>query len=663
MPINRFDMGKFAYAARRLLLLNALGVSVACSSQTTGEGAVSTHQERLTGVQSIVLPLPDGAGLTEVAVSANGSLTVADRVNGGPGAIVTGELTNTGSAGTNIGASAQVGTVVSQGVVALRDRSHVTGFVKAGGQVTQQSGVVVTQGIQQNATLTPINNMLWQVTLPNAGASVNLEPDQRRAIAPGSYGDVTVKSRAHLVLVSGTYFISSLSTEPQSVLELDTRNGPILVYSSAGLTFKGTSTFNGDDASVLWVTLGTGQADAESPFVGTIVAPNGSIRLAPVGAPGHRGSFFAHDMLVEAGSSVTLQPFKRWDVVFPVKPLIECTNRFDATHFDAVIGYDNPLNISVTAPAGANNQFLPAGTAPPTVFAPGVHHNVAVVGFLAPSLTWSLMQHVVVADASTPHCNLDQLTSASVPNSPTLFADGAGRPGSVALANITGVPSGPHGFGALPPIFGVTQVGASQSGATGSTSGGTGVVQQGLAAVNDPFTVTIDRMTIGNDAACWGGDPIVQVFVNDVKIGDQTIGTDCGFISACATTYFPNLTFTSNAVSASDATAKVRVVLIDRDTRFCGCSVLEGSCTETEIDSTFNADNLKGFSDTRSGDGWQLAYTIKGNARPRVCMTWNGEYLDAVNADSVAADSTATPGDDDYLAKKALFVGSGGSVS
>jgi len=114
------------------------------------------------------------------------------------------------------------------------------------------------------------------------------------------------------------------------------------------------------------------------------------------------------------------------------------------------------------------------------------------------------------------------------------------------------------------------------------------------------------------------------------------------------------LTFTAPGVSASDPTAKVRLVLLDRDTRFCGCSITEGSCTETEIDTTFTVDNLKGDAGTKSGDGWQLGYTVKGNARPRVCMSWNAEYLDAVNADSLPAGSTAPAGDDDYLAHKGL---------
>jgi len=615
---------------------------------------VTSHQEALVA-QDIVLPLPNGAALTDIAVSANGSLKVADRVNLQQPAVIAGQLTNTGTAGTNIGASAIVGSVTSQGSVALRDRSQVNGFVKAGGTVTQQSGVVVTQGIQQNADLSPINNLLWQVTVPNAGASVNLEPDVRRSISPGSYGAVTVKSRAHLSLVTGTYYINSLSTEPQSMLELDTRNGPIIVYARSTLLFKGSNNFNGNDASVLWVALGTGQSDSESPFVGTIVAPNGSIRLAPVGLPGHRGSFFAHDVLIEAGSNVSLQPFKRWDLVFPVKPLIECTNRFDATHFDAVIGYDNPLPISVTVPAGPNNQFSPSGaTSPPTVFLPGIHHNVSVVGFPAPSLAWSVMQRKVTADASTPHCTLDQLTSASTPNLPAEYADGSSRPGSVALSQLSGAFSGPQGFGALPPVFGVSQSGALTNGGNVGSSNGVGVIQQGANGAADEFTVTIDTMKIGNDALCWGGDPIVQVFVNDVKVGDQTIPTDCAFISACATTYFPNFTFTAPGVSANDASAKVRLVLLDSDSFFCGCTFPDTSCTETVIDKTFDVNNLKGAADTLNGDNWQLGFTIKGSGHPRVCATFNAEYLDAVNADSVAPGSTAPPGDDDYMAKKGL---------
>ena len=115
MTVDHCGMGKkLARAARASAWLVALGLSTACSSQTVAEDAVTSHQEALVA-QDIVLPLPNGAALTDVAVSANGSLKVADRVNLQQPAVIAGQLTNTGTAGTNIGASAIVGSVTSQG--------------------------------------------------------------------------------------------------------------------------------------------------------------------------------------------------------------------------------------------------------------------------------------------------------------------------------------------------------------------------------------------------------------------------------------------------------------------------------------------------------------------------------------------------------------------
>lgn len=624
-------------------LLGVACVISGCSQPQSKEPARSAADQELTGTQTLSLSLPSGAALNDVAVGANGSLAVSDRTKLVTRSGLRAALSNVGSTSTNIGADTDVGSLYSQADVMLRERARVDGFVRTAGTVAEQNAVVITGGRQEHATLAPINNLIWKVTLPPAGSSFSVEPDQRWTIPPGSYGDVSVKSRAHLALSSGTYFFSSLNNEPQAVFELDTRSAPIIVYSTGGFTFKGSNAFQGDDASVLWVSLATSQVAVESAFTGTIIAPNGSIRLAPLAGPSYRGTFFARDLLIEAGDQVTLDPFKHWELIFPVKPIIECTNQFDQTRLNAVVGYDNPLDIPITVPLGANNQVVPSLGDPPTTFEPGIHHNVAVIPFTAPSLTWSLFQISVTASSSTPQCSLAQLSQALPPAHTGLASESAGPPSAPAEARIVGNIGGPgRSTRALPERFGVTQ---SQDLASRDPSahGKLGAVQQAAGLPTGTFKVTIGSMNIGNDAACWGGDPIVTVIVNGKQIGHEVIPTDCGFISACATLYFPNFVFEAPDISATDEDVQVRVILDDQDTRLCGCDVLGDSpCTQREIDSTLTVSNLGTAFKHLEHDGWQLGITIEGNGRPRACMNWKGEYLDAVNADRSSAS-------DDYL--------------
>ena len=99
-------------------------------------------------------------------------------------------------------------------------------------------------------------------------------------LAPGSYGDVSVKSRATLRLSPGTFFVNSFSIEPQATVVTD--GGPVFLYIATSMNFKGAISAGVFDRNFLVGVVGSGTVFLETPFTGTIVAPNATIRFAPL---------------------------------------------------------------------------------------------------------------------------------------------------------------------------------------------------------------------------------------------------------------------------------------------------------------------------------------------------------------------------------------------
>ncbi len=82
----------------------------------------------------------------------------------------------------------------------------------------------------------------WAPVFPSpVGGHVNLEPEQIRALAPGAYGNVSIKSRAVLTLVAGTYTMNSFAVEPQARIVFDDSEGPIYIHVRDMLTYRGDS--------------------------------------------------------------------------------------------------------------------------------------------------------------------------------------------------------------------------------------------------------------------------------------------------------------------------------------------------------------------------------------------------------------------------------------
>lgn len=393
-----------------LAIVLAAATGAACQRANKTDD-VTTTVGALTGPQQFTIVLPNTAGLPSVAVGATNDLRVADRASM---VSATGFVTmvNTGTVQTDVGTDTKLGNIVSQSAIVIRDRSRITGDVQSAGDVTLVNGATVSGTIKRNTPITPLQTFSWTVTFPTPGSNVNLEPDTSRTIAPGSYGDISVKSRSTLRLSPGTFFVNSFSVEPQATIATD--GGPVFLYVATTVNFKGTIAAGNQDANFLLGVVGTGTVFLESPFTGTIVAPNATIRFATVQGTGYRGSFFARGIDIQPDSIITLKTFAGWGKLFPlpeprpidVHPQVNCVAAQGGGTFRALFGYVNDSFEKQRVFAGAQNQFTPAPANRGQIqrFLPSRHPAAFATVFNGAAMTWSMPGGTATATSAAPVC-------------------------------------------------------------------------------------------------------------------------------------------------------------------------------------------------------------------------------------------------------------------
>ena len=229
-----------------------------------------------------------GAG---VCMHASGTLSIDDRVtltnpNGSLGSIA-----NSGAGQTNVGADAKVGAIASVGPVLLRSRA-TTGAVTTAATVTTQDGVIHGAVLEHQALALPTAGLVVTFPVVQNPPAINLNPGDQTSLAPGTYGAVSIKSGATLSLSAGTYFVDSLTLEPQSKASLDSKAAAVVIYVKNGFTMRGAFVEKtGGQPNVIVGVLGSQGAVLGAPFHGTVIAPSGIIELDTVGSPGFSGAF------------------------------------------------------------------------------------------------------------------------------------------------------------------------------------------------------------------------------------------------------------------------------------------------------------------------------------------------------------------------------------
>jgi hypothetical protein len=264
------------------------GTYVVQWSATDAQGNTSTEQQTVSVL---------------ACLTAGDSFFAADRVqlvtlDGKPVQIV-----NLGTGTVDVGVQAHTGSIISRGQVSLRDRSFVEGSIRTASTVVKQNQVTVTGAITQHATVNvpspPTITGSWPTS--NSGA-IDLEPDTKRTLQPGSYLGLSVKSRATLTLAAGTYFFTSFSTEPGSFI---TAQGATTINVRDSVTHRGAiQNAAKQPAPAALRYRGTLTASLEPGWYGSVLAPSATVTIGGAPSVNFRGQLFAKRVEVSPGITI-----------------------------------------------------------------------------------------------------------------------------------------------------------------------------------------------------------------------------------------------------------------------------------------------------------------------------------------------------------------------
>lgn len=263
--------------------------------------------------------LPAGTAPHDLVVGASERLDISDRVtllrDGAPAAVYSAQG-GVGVGDVELGVNTIVAAVTAGDDVSLSSGARVTGDVVAGGLIHKQAGAVVGGAeLEEQAVETDV--ISWREQRPNLKGDILLEPTATKAIVPGAYGAVRVQSGADLYLRAGKYFFATLTVEPGAELILEDTGGPVFIYVESALTHRGIIRGLGARVPDLLVGFsGEGTALIEGGLPGTLVAPNGTVRLQPAPAGGHQGAYYAEELVIEPDTVVQHRAFP-WEVVLP----------------------------------------------------------------------------------------------------------------------------------------------------------------------------------------------------------------------------------------------------------------------------------------------------------------------------------------------------------
>lgn len=222
-------------------------------------------------------------------------------------------VVNAGPYALSLGADTSVKDVYAFGSVSLRSRAHA-GRVWTEGSFSQQAGAVVAE-VQHHVDTALFTYRGFSVSFPSApgmsdrvagaGVTVAPSPDVRN-------GKLSMHSGSTLVFGAGDYFFDELWIEPSVTVQLPT-SGLTRIYTRS---FTSRSDF-GTQAradSVLVAVLNSSYktVSIEDWFYGTLIVPNGRIRLATPGCTicsQYTGGFYARDVEVHQGAHLVRAPF------------------------------------------------------------------------------------------------------------------------------------------------------------------------------------------------------------------------------------------------------------------------------------------------------------------------------------------------------------------
>ena len=640
---------------RGAVCATALAV-VGCSSEDEprSDAPVAATRASLQGQQqyNLTLKLPPGATLQNTALHGTAGVhvehdTVIQSEAGGWPVLV-----NIGSQLTAIGEDTVLGDILSQAAVSLDDRVRVNGSVKSAGNISTDSGVVITGQRLPNTPLGTLQELPLTITFPTATASVTVPFGGTNNLAPGSYSQVTIRSNATLRLTTGTYYFVGLDMASSSTLRIDTTGGPVLLYVRDAIDLEGRLDLPGNPRDFLVGYFGSELFWVNTPFRGSILAPFAKLNLDNVGSAGHRGSFFAKEIEVDDDITPLLHvPFAHWGSVLLPRPTLECV-RYTASTREAIFGYVNESGVPIQVPLGPLNHFEPAvpGFQPITTFQPGTFTRAMAVPMSGDSLTWVVGTTRLTADRNSASCGIS--------------GESAGQPAAASVARLLpNLVSKGHSLVPPPVLVPPAATAANQSSSSGG-SGSIGVVQQALGdAATGSFTFRLTSITVPDGDNGGEQEPILQeARINGMNVPANTAGVstpidlpDCEEDSTCTITDAFRVD-----VPVDQQTVTVHIVIHEDDDLF--------NDNETELVLDLTVDNFTGlatgtaFSPSPSAtvqiqsgetckvvEGWGLCWRIEPAGRPKICTTWKAQYLDGG-----PAPGSGVVDAEDYLAGRDL---------
>jgi PKD repeat protein len=143
--------------------------------------------------------------------------------------VVTGDVTAVGRAEAKSKVEINGDVSVGQDLELERD-VRINGDARAAGVVEAHPSATVT-GVTQPGAAAPSFADISTVSLALAagGADVELERNETRALAPGSYGDLTTHLEATLELSTGHYRFQSVDLDRETRIRLDLAGGPVII--------------------------------------------------------------------------------------------------------------------------------------------------------------------------------------------------------------------------------------------------------------------------------------------------------------------------------------------------------------------------------------------------------------------------------------------------
>jgi hypothetical protein len=199
----------------------------------------------------------------------------------------------------------KVGEFDSQAVVTLRDRAKILGILISPAKPSLFNDASAAVTILKTPGL-----VAWPSLPTQANSTTVVDVGSgTRPLAPGAYGSVTIRPGAHLQLSAGDYVFKSIDLESNAHLDIIKTGGPVRVLVLENAILRGA--YDHTPATPTGFVMGfVGQSTVylETPFRGTVVAPNATVNLRSVAPEVHRGEFFAKSIRTEGGARVQHVP-------------------------------------------------------------------------------------------------------------------------------------------------------------------------------------------------------------------------------------------------------------------------------------------------------------------------------------------------------------------